>query len=229
MILNDYLKPHNELIDERFHQLTCYNVLSVASFTSFIKKIDDIEGDIVECGIGRSRSLIILASLLVNSSKQRSLYAFDSFEGFPEPTKEDYSHRNPKKGEWSSSPSGKYTYNEEFCLTVLKEAEIPLDKISLKITKGFFADSLPQAKINKIALLNIDGDLYSSYKDCLTYLYDKVVPGGIILFDDFSDESDKSPVFPGARQATYEFLGEELYSQIKKNEYGVFYLVKPKN
>ena len=121
MILNDYLKPHNILIDEKFHQLTCYNVLSSASFSSFFKKIEQLEGDIVECGIGRSRSLVILSSLLINSSCKRTLYAFDSFEGFPEPTEEDLSKRNPKKGDWNCSPSGKYKYTEDFCLTILKK------------------------------------------------------------------------------------------------------------
>lgn len=226
MILSDYLKPHNMLIDEKFHQLTYYNVLSSASFSSFFKKIEKLEGDIVECGIGRSRSLVILSSLLINSSCKRTLYAFDSFEGFPEPTEEDLSKRNPKKGDWNCSPSGKYKYTEDFCLTILKEAEIPLDKLKLEIKKGFFNESLPKANIEKIALLNIDGDLYSSYKDCLTYLYDKVVPGGIILFDDFSEETAINPAFPGARKATLEFLGKEKYEKIQKNEFGVYFLEK---
>ncbi len=226
MILANYLKPHNKLIDEKFHQLTCYNVLSSASFGSFFKKIENIEGDIVECGIGRSRSLVILSSLLVYFESKRTLYAFDSFEGFPEPTIEDFSKRNPQKGDWNCSPSGKYKYTEDFCLTILKEAEIPLDRLSLKITKGFFNESLPKANIDKIALLNIDGDLYSSYKDCLTYLYDKVVPGGIILFDDFSEETNLNPSFPGSRKATLEFLGKEEYERIQKNEFGVYFLEK---
>ncbi|MDR1163749.1 MAG: hypothetical protein LBM17_07970, partial [Candidatus Accumulibacter sp.] len=62
-ILNSYLRPHNANIDERYHQLTYYNILSVASFAFFFEMIEDVDGDVVECGVGRSRSLSILCSL----------------------------------------------------------------------------------------------------------------------------------------------------------------------
>ena len=223
MLLNDYLKPHNKDIDELYHQLTCYNVLSTASFADFITETQHLDGDIVECGIGRSRSLIILSSLVIGLNLNKKIYAYDSFAGFPTPNPQDASFRMPKAGDWSSSPSGKYQYTPEFSHQVLKSAEIPIEKIKLKLVKGFFRDSLPEAEPQKISLLNIDGDLYESYKDCLTYLFPKVQKGGIILFDDFSDIDSDKGAFPGSRLAAKEYLGEYEYSKIQKNRYGVFY------
>ncbi len=222
--LNSYIRPHNQDIDEQYHQLTCYNILSSASFYSFLDVVRAVDGDIVECGIGRSRSLAILCALTVGMRQRRKIYAYDSFTGFPAPTAEDVSARVPKAGEWSSSPSGKYLYTEEFCRTVLKSAEIPLDGIDLVLTKGFFADTLPNHPNRPIALLNIDGDLYQSYKACLENLFDKVAIGGIILFDDFG--SGTGGGFPGSRRAVKEFLGEQEYAKIQQNEFGAFFYIK---
>ena len=196
-LLASYIRPHNFEIDEKFHQLTLFNVLSAASFASFFDMIEDVEGEIIECGIGRSRSLLILCSLLIGHNSKRKLIAYDSFSGFPAPTEEDCSFRNPKAGEWSTSPSGKYLYTEDFCKMVLKSAEIPLQNVDLTLVKGFFGETLPHNNSKQIALLNIDGDLYQSYKDCLNNLFPKVAKGGVILFDDFELEKSRHFLVPG--------------------------------
>jgi hypothetical protein len=224
-ILSTYLHPHNAEIDEKFHQLTVYNVLSAASFASFFHMIEGIEGDIVECGIGRSRSLVILCALLIGLRHDRRILAYDSFAGFPLPTKEDASERDPKAGEWSKSPSGKYCYTEDFCRIVLEQAEIPLDRVNLTLVKGFFEGTLPHNDSKQIALLNIDSDLYKSYWDCLENLFPKVAKGGIILFDDFP--KDDVGGFPGSRLAVKKYLGESEYANIQLNKYGVYYYIKP--
>ena len=96
--------------------------------------IEKIPGDIVECGVGRGRSILILATLndLLSSSEsgQRKIYGYDSFAGFPEPTAEDKSARNPKKGEWSTSPSGKYRYSPDFVRQIMKDADVPCEQLT---------------------------------------------------------------------------------------------------
>jgi hypothetical protein len=49
----------------------------------------------------------------------------------------------------------------------------------VQFIKGWFKDSLPQAPVEKLALLRIDGDLYESTYDTLQFLYSKVVPNGL--------------------------------------------------
>ena len=63
--------------------------------------VKDIEGDIVECGVGNGNSLLNLCRLAYFENKGRKIYVFDSFEGFPEPSIEDESERNTQKGEWN--------------------------------------------------------------------------------------------------------------------------------
>src|SRR3989344_5450284 len=69
-------------------------------FKRMLGSVSGVDGDVVECGVGKGVSTQILVLLLNNENKGRKFWGFDSFEGFPEPTKEDASYRNPKKGEW---------------------------------------------------------------------------------------------------------------------------------
>ena len=51
--------------------------------------------------------------------------------------------------------------------------------------KGFFAETLPDAPAEKLALLRLDGDLYASTRDALVHLYPRLSPGGFCIVDDY--------------------------------------------
>jgi O-methyltransferase len=55
----------------------------------------------------------------------------------------------------------------------------------VRFLEGWFADTLPTAGLSQIALLRLDGDLYSSTRDALVACYDSVVPGGFVIVDDY--------------------------------------------
>jgi O-methyltransferase len=70
-------------------------------------------------------------------------------------------------------------------------------------------------------LLHIDGDWYESVKVCLDALYDRVVPGGIIQFDDYG-------YWKGARKAVDEFMAKrEIKVPLKRLDYSGRSLRKP--
>jgi hypothetical protein len=221
-------KPRHKEIDEKFHQLTIGNVGNVLYWERFFEMAKNVPGDIVECGVGGGRSFLIIAALNhlleKNEGGQRTVYGYDSFEGFPEPTKEDESPRHPKRGEWSCSPSGTYIYSPEFTRTVLAEAGIPRDALPI-IKKGFFEQVLPAHPKKPIALLHIDGDLYQSYKATLENLFNLVSPRGIIVFDDFLAEPIGPDPFPGARKAVQEFFGRKI-NKLRVSIAGKYYYVK---
>lgn len=156
---------------------------------------------------------------------QREIVGFDSFAGFPKPEPQDTSFRNPKEGEWSHSPSGKYEYSMEFIYRVLDKARLGEAVKRVNLEKGFFSDTLPHYSGGPIAILHLDGDLYVSYRDPLNNLYDKVVPGGVIVFDDFTTEKAGEDRFPGARMATEEFFADKP-EQLRDSIRGTPYLVK---
>jgi hypothetical protein len=227
--LFDFETAHPHEMDEKFHPFNIGNIGNVIYWWKYFEMIQKVPGSIVECGIGRGRSLIVLSAInaFLDEAEggQRKVFGYDSFEGFPEPSAEDESYRNPQKGEWSTSPSGKYQYSPDFMRMVLREAKIPnVDDIVL--TKGYFSDTCGHHPNEPIALLHVDGDLYQSYIDTLTSLYPKVSPGGLVVFDDYLEVEQGEDRWPGARKAVQDFFGP-LANQIKTSVRGTQYLVKP--
>jgi hypothetical protein len=200
-LINKMLKPAGLQLSRANGVPASYKLLlNQRYFSHKFELIKDVPGDIVECGVGFGHTLLLLCFLNYIEGKNREVWAFDSFEGFPEPTPEDASRRNPKKGEWKVITTG------DLDDILFRRCGLPAKtKSLLHVTKGYFEDTLAKSNIGKIALLHLDVDLYGSYKTCLEALYHKVVPGGVILFDEYK-QKDTQEVFPGAAKAIDEFF-----------------------
>ncbi|MCP4536819.1 MAG: hypothetical protein GY832_06705 [Chloroflexi bacterium] len=199
----------------------CYPLMTrFLYFKRLFDLVEDIKGDVVECGVGQGHSLLQFAFLVKEEMKGRKLWGFDSFEGFPEPSKEDKSPRNPKKGEWGDT-------SVHGVLSLLGDAgldsQFTLSQVTL--VSGFFGDSLDKYRGSGIALLHIDVDLYQSYLTVLEQLYSKVVPGGIILFDEYL-ETLEQVCFPGAQKAIDEFFGEKTSLIHRDRISGKYYMIR---
>ena len=204
--------PHD--VNDYYHCFNASNVLNVVYWWTFFEIINDIEGDIVECGVGRGRSLITILAInrlkeMMNPKVSRKIFALDSFEGFPSPHKFDNSSRNPKKGEWSESPNKQFKYSVTSLKKIISLAELDSkDFNEIKIVKGFFDKTTQKLKVKKISILHLDGDLYDSVLSPLNNLWEKVSIGGIVVIDDYIADKklSKNEGFPGARRAIDEFL-----------------------
>lgn len=180
------------------------------------EKILYLPGDIVECGLGEGNTFSMLAYLAgseVGLRVARSLWGFDSFQGWPEPAEYDESPRHPKKGEWRVS--------EGEVRERLERAKIIQDfpALDIVIIPGFFKDTLPQFPARRIAFLHVDCDLYQGYHDVLTCLFPKVVRGGMVLFDEYKEfpplpEYDYGRIekWPGATKAIDEYFAGTPYT-----------------
>jgi hypothetical protein len=163
-----------------------------------------LDGDLVECGCARGGSAALMALSLRQLGERRKLWLFDTFEGLPAPTADDPDYKIAELFTGS-------------CLGQLEEVrELFRDRgvaEGVLFVKGLFQDTIPRSPIERIALLHIDGDWYESVKVCLEELYDKVVPGGIIQFDDYG-------YWKGARKAVDEFLAKrEIKAPLKRLDY----------
>lgn len=85
------------------------------------------------------------------------------------------------------------------------EAQFVHSRIAL--VKGFFSQSL-KTYSGPIAFLHLDVDLYDSYRACLAELYPKVVPGGVVAFDEYMGGQEQV-MFPGAKKAIDEYFGDD--------------------
>ena len=184
--------------------------------SSMYERIKDVPGDLVECGVGRGQSLFMLAYFLRERPYQpRMLWGFDSFQGFPAPTTEDASPRKARAGEWSVS--------QQEVLTLLQESGIESEALerSIRLVPGFFNESLAQFPKRPIALLHIDADLYQSYRDALSALFPYVVPGGLVLFDEYRTVNR-----PGATKAIDDYFANTPHHLHYEPQFGKYHLVK---
>jgi hypothetical protein len=171
-------------------------------------------GDVVECGCARGGSAALIALSLQSLGERRKMWLFDTFEGLPAPSVNDPDYRIADL--FTGTCVGRLDeVREMFRSQGVAEG--------VSFVKGLFQDTLSTAPIGRIALLHIDGDWYESVKVCLETLYDKVVPGGYIQFDDYG-------YWKGARRAVDEFLAKrQIREPLKKLDYSGRSLVKPQD
>ncbi len=243
-------QKHPKDVNDYYHVMNRSNILSVVYWQKYFEMIDTVEGDIVECGVGRGRSLSTIMALLQlecllsdSSHCERKVFALDSFEGFPEPSAEDASFRDPKKGEWSWSPNNIFKYSEDSLIEVLARAGLlqsdsdePVSVNSLRdlkqliIVRGYFDVTTKTLPVDRIALLHLDGDLYHSVKTPLFNLRDKVQVGGIVVIDDYylnlAEYPKERETFPGARLAVEEFISDNKNFELRESIRGTPYLRK---
>lgn len=201
--------------------LTYKNASRLLYFSRLFQHIKDIKGDVVECGVGRGRSLLLFSYLVKDEMCGRKIWGFDSFEGFPEPTDNDESERKSHKGEWNDVSIQKV-------LNFLSRGGVDSEFIKSQITliKGYFNESVHKYRGEGIALLHLDGDLYESYKDPLKTLFPKVVPGGIVMFDEYLNTTEHLK-FPGGQKAIDEYFGNEVSHFKRDAGTGKYYYIKP--
>jgi hypothetical protein len=151
---------------------------------------DKVPGDFIECGVWRGGSSIYARAVLkAYGVTDRSVWLADSFEGMPKLTlAEDLVDPDLSSRAYMSVSLEQVKEN-------FRKLDLLDDKV--KFLKGWFADTLPNAAVDKIAVLRLDSDHYSSTMDTLNNLYDKVSVGGYVIVDDYNWE--------GCRNAISEF------------------------
>jgi hypothetical protein len=143
------------------------------------EKIDSVEGDIVECGVWRGGYLIYLSHMFPD----KNVWACDSYEGFQPLNKTNYKFEGERHTPtFTHGAKGPLAISLEEVKQNFKnyDLETPL----IKFLKGFVNETLPTSGIEKISLLRVYVDAYSATFDVLDNLYNKVQPGGYIIFDD---------------------------------------------
>jgi hypothetical protein len=239
---DDYL--FNILEIDNFNKKTS----NLRDFYKYIIENDKkVNGDIFEFGCYKGRSLLALALLLKKIKSKKILYAFDSFKGFPIYTEKD-SFKNLK---YRKDVYDKHLISKEIRNFFLKEkvnkknisgsldfsfnSKKMLEKKinflglnNIKIVQGNFNKTVPyffSKYKNKIFGINLDSDLYDSYRIVLENTYPYLMKNGYVHLDEYY-----SIKFPGAKIAVDEFC-KKNHIVVRKNknyvwEFERFYLKK---
>lgn len=165
-----------------------------------------LRGDIVECGVWRGGSMMVVAQTLVEAGDtERDLHLYDTFEGMTAPTAEDRTYRAESAAQLLARTRREvgaslwcWATEEDVRRNVLSTG-YPASRVH--IVKGPVEETLPGHLPEAISLLRLDTDWYRSTKHELVHLYPRVVPGGFVMVDDYGH-------WQGARKAVDEYFAE---------------------
>lgn len=142
---------------------------------------DGVPGDLLEAGVWRGGAAILMrGALAALGDTGRQVWVADSFRGLPPPDPDRY-----------PVDRGDRLHAVEFLAVSRREVEANFRAYGLldervHFLEGWFADTLPAAPLERLAVLRLDGDLYASTMQVFEALYDKLSPGGFVIVDDYS-------------------------------------------
>lgn len=216
---------YSEKIENHFHNCCGSFTEKMQSFPRFVsrqqqaiylfkwdlfQKIVDVQGSILEFGVymgSGAFSFLSFSSILEPYNYQRKIIGFDTFEGFPGYSKDDLTtkERDPSITTEGFKVSDRLYSDLQECAEI-QDMNRPIGHIQkLELVKGDIKISLPKFLEENphtlISLLYLDMDLYEPTKLALELLYDRVVPGGIVAFDEINN-----PAWPGETKAYLEFF-----------------------
>jgi hypothetical protein len=153
-----------------------------------------VAGLVLEFGVHFGASLRQIAAIAA-----QDVHGFDSFRGLPE--------------DWHREPRGSYS----------TEGVLPRMPPNVTLHAGWFSDTLPRflaAHAGNVRLMHIDCDLYSSTRTVLGALADRMVPGTVLVFDEYlGNERWREDEFRAWQEAVaqhgwrYEYLCYSLYTK----------------
>ena len=145
-------------------------------FARVLERVQGIEGDVVECGVGAGKSYALIAGLVRSSGKQRCVWGFDSW----------------------TTPSWEEVHTTDtdvvFSEATLAEVQLRLRQMDLddfdrvRLVQGELRKTLSDVS-GPIALAHIDCRLEESARFCLEELWPKLASGAVVVFGWFIPDS----------------------------------------
>ena len=162
-----FLVEYSELKNMKF--VTSTDPVRFGAMEFAIRRIfkEGIEGNLAEVGVWKG----VTSRFIHQLAPDRTLYLFDTFEGFP---REDLEGREVSQ------------FSDTSVETVEKNIG---DLRNVRIRKGYFPDTLKGLEKEKFAFVLLDLDLYAPTMAGLEFFYERISPGGYIFFHDYNCSS----------------------------------------
>lgn len=159
-----------------------------AVFELLADRVEKLDGDLAELGVYRGE----FAAKLNRRFPERTLYLFDTFEGFDRRdigVEAESGYSKAAVGDFSDT-------SPELILSRMTAPE------TVVIRKGYFPETA-QGLEARFALVSLDADLYEPTLNGLKWFYPRMVSGGVILLHDYQNAR-----FGGIRAAVESFERE---------------------
>ena len=158
-----------------------------------------LDGWVAECGCAAGLSFLQLCSIQAQhapSWQGERFQVFDSFEGLSKPGPQDL------------DTSGMEAHSAQRILSLTRSGNMAFSFNSVssrilghfprvELQRGWLPASLVGIAEHRYRFVHVDVDLYEPTLGCFEYFFSRLVPGGIIVTDDYN--------WPGGRRAVDEF------------------------
>lgn len=218
----NYHKYVQELLDldvpamDLLHQNTAFagqvSIARTLSLYELYKKTTDLAGHVAEVGVWKGASFLLLAKLIgiFEPHSNTLVHGFDNFQGM-----------TPAEDE-KEVVAGSYKTDYETLRKIIDIQEIGniarLHKLDVTKDLDHYFDNF---KGTRFKLVFLDAGVYEVLKHCIPAFWDRMVPGGIMVFDQFNYESGF-----GETNAVREFLPDEKVEFINWSRSPSGYIVK---
>ncbi len=155
----------------------------------FARQAAGLGGEMAEVGVYRGGT----ARLLARTCPERILHLFDTFSGLPPADPDIDLHRESEFADSSLEAVREYLSGLE----------------NIRLHPGTFPVSAGELGDSRFCFVHVDVDIYRSTADCLDFFYPRLLPGGVMAFDDYGWEG-----CPGVKKALDEFLASRPESPI---------------
>ncbi len=177
---------------------------------------EKVDGDYLEFGVYQGRTFAYAYHAIKRGKYDCHLYAFDSFQGLPEPDNVDTVLERFKEGECSSS--------QEYFMRYLRKHKVDFSIVT--VVPGWYDDTLTSQTRERLGLkrasvVYIDCDMHKSTVPVLDFIKPMLQDGTVLLFDDwFCYRADPGK---GQRRAVSDWL--ERFPEITLIEWRNFAIV----
>lgn len=172
--------------------------------TEYIAKAK-IDGDIVECGVWKGGSAMLVAMTLLRfNCTNKKIYLYDTYEGMTKPSEVDVSIKGEKAEKFFDKV--KNGAGSDWCCSALEDVKKNMistgyPENNFIFVRGKVQDTIPGNMPKSICLLRLDTDWYDSTYHEMEFLYPLLVKGGVLILDDYG-------YWQGARMAVDKYLQE---------------------
>jgi hypothetical protein len=158
----------NRLVYDGRTMLSDEKASIIARITKYLSNLD---GDVIEVGCWKGGC----SKIIRDNSQFGELFAFDTFSGLPALGDEDNRHA-----------LGEGFYSD----AIYEDVKEYLGGEGVQVVRGKFPDSKPKGfGKRKLKFAHIDVNLYEYTLKSLKVLYQMMLPGGVIVLDDYKKDS----------------------------------------
>ena len=180
-------------------------------------KQHNVNGDFVECGVWKGGNLILFQRFIEKYNLDKKIFAYDTFEGMSKPEEIDITPEGVSANKLLKKLYDKGVNRKDNILIAdcsIEEVKNNFQKFSSKknlfCIKGKVEETLENKENlpNKISILRLDTDWYSSTKKELEILFPLLEKNGILIIDDYG-------YWKGARKAVDEYFIDKKVTMFK--------------